>query len=136
MLRILILVFTLQRHASELDSFSIAMESDIGTFTPLGITYSGSNLTAQCVVHEILKLMAPINATRLTLAAEGSDTELFADRGVPITSLDTANDKYFYFHHTDGDMMTVESRDDLDKCTALWTAVAYALAAIEGLLPR
>ena len=80
--------------------------------------------------------MAPINATRLVLSNEGSDVTLFIKQGVPIGSLDTRNERYFWFHHTDGDTMAVESRDDLDRCTALWAGVAYALAAIDEQLPR
>lgn len=127
---------SLQRHHDELSTWSIALESDIGTFTPNGITYSGSNHTAQCVLHQILQLMAPINATRLVLSNEGSDVSAFLKDKVPIGSLDTKNEEYFYYHHTEGDTMRVESRDDLDRCTALWTSVAYALAAIDEQLPR
>ncbi|KAJ6224922.1 hypothetical protein RDWZM_003467 [Blomia tropicalis] len=124
-----------RRHKNEMKDFVLAMESDIGTFAPVGITYSGTNLTSQCVIHEIMKMMAPINATRLSISTEGSDTEAFAENGVPITSLDTANEKYFYFHHSQGDTMTVENRDDLDKCLALWTSVSYALAALDLPIP-
>lgn len=119
-----------------LDNFSVVMESDIGTFKPLGLTYSGNNTEAQCIMQEILKLMAPINATQLKLMAEGSDTTVFMSAGVPGISLVNANDKYFYFHHSDGDTMTVEDPTNLDLCTALWTAAAYVLADMKEKLPR
>ena len=125
-----------QKHQREMSQFVLAMESDIGTFTPRGLTYSGTNRTAQCVMWEIMKLMAPIDATQLRISPEGSDVQMFLTQGVPIASLDTANEKYFYFHHTEGDTMTVESAPDLDKCQALWTGVAYALASLEHPLPR
>ena len=127
--------FDLQRHQNELKDLSIAMESDSGTFTPTGLSYSGTNLTAQCTMYEILKLMAPINATQLTIRLAGSDVKELHKRGVPVSSLDTQNERYFYFHHTEGDTMSVLDKDELDKCQALWTAVSYALAAIDDILP-
>ncbi|KAH9420840.1 hypothetical protein DERP_001271 [Dermatophagoides pteronyssinus] len=126
----------IKKHRNELKDYVIAMESDIGTFTPRGITYSGKNSTSQCTLWEILQLMHPINATTLTISTEGSDVQAFYENGVPISSLDTANDKYFYFHHTQGDTMTVEQPDDLDKCQALWTSVSYALAMLDDRLSR
>lgn len=112
------------------------MESDIGTFTPRGLTYSGKNKTAQCAMWQVLNLMKPINASRLILAAEGSDTMMFVNDKVPIVSLDNANENYFDFHHSEGDMMTVENSADLDRCLALWTSVSYVLASLDHLLPR
>ena len=111
------------------------MESDFGTFTPTGLTYSGTNKTAQCVMHEIMKLMAPINATELSLQADGSDVMFLYEEGVPVSSLDNENERYFYYHHTEGDTMSVLNRDEIDKCQALWTGVSYALAALEDNLP-
>lgn len=125
-----------EQHKNELDKFVIAMESDIGTFTPNGLTFSGQNSTAQCVMWELLRLMHPINATRLTIHPEGSDVQVFLDQGVPISSLDTQNDKYFYYHHTEADTMSVENEDDLDKCLAVWTSISYALASLEFPLPN
>ncbi|XP_054158518.1 carboxypeptidase Q-like [Oppia nitens] len=125
-----------QQHINELSKMSIAMESDIGTFTPTGITYSGQNTTAQCIVNELLKLLKPINASQLRIGSEGSDIDYLMDKGVPGSSLDNRNDRYFYFHHSAGDTMTVENRRDLDLCTAVWAATAYGLAAIDDQLPR
>ncbi|XP_054158520.1 carboxypeptidase Q-like [Oppia nitens] len=125
-----------QQHLSELSKISIAMESDIGTFTPTGITYSGQNPTAQCIVNQILQSLKPINASQLRIGSEGSDIELLMGKGVPGSSLDNRNDRYFYFHHSAGDTMTVENRRDLDLCTAVWAATAYGLASIDDQLPR
>ncbi|XP_023211525.1 carboxypeptidase Q-like [Centruroides sculpturatus] len=126
----------LNNNKKNLKNFSVVMESDIGTFKPLGLTYSGNNTIAQCIMQEILKLMSPINATQLNLMEEGSDTTVFMNAGVPGISLVNANEKYFYFHHSNGDTMTVEDPENLDLCTALWTASAYVLADIQEMLPR
>lgn len=126
----------LDNNKNNLNNFSVVMESDIGTFKPLGLTYSGNNSVAQCIMQEILKLMSPINATLLELMEEGSDTTVFMNAGVSGISLVNANEEYFYFHHSNGDTMTVEDPDNLDLCTALWTATAFILADIKEMLPR
>ena len=116
---------------------SIAMESDGGTFTPLGLSFSGTNPTAQCIVNEVLKALKPLNASRLSLSADvGSDIETLEAIGVPGGSLDNADEKYFDFHHSNGDTMTVEDSHTLDMCTAVWAVTSYAFASLEQLLPR
>lgn len=115
------------------------MESDEGTFAPIGLSYSGTNHTSHCTLWEILKLTgeAPVNASQLSLRLGGSDVTVFAKSKakVPVSSLDNANERYFYFHHTEGDTMTVLDSGELDRCLAFWTAVSYALAALEDSLP-
>ncbi|XP_054158509.1 uncharacterized protein LOC128956821 [Oppia nitens] len=126
-----------QKHINELNKISIAMESDSGTFAPTGITYSGRNPTAQCIVNELLRLLKPINASQLTIGGiDGIDIELLVDKGVPGASLDTSNDRYFYYHHSSGDTMSMMSTRQLDLCTAVWAAIAYGLASIDDQLPR
>ena len=112
------------------------MESDEGTFTPSGLGFSGTNPTAQCIVNEILKSLSLINATRLTLSNEGSDIGKLVEKGVPGSTLDNANDKYFDFHHTNGDTMTLQNSHELDLCTAVWAVTSYAFASLDQMLPR
>jgi carboxypeptidase Q len=112
------------------------MESDDGTFKPIGLSYSGKNLTGQCIVNEVLQLLRSINATKLYLEEDGSDIYLFMDRGVPGSSLLNQNDNYFYYHHSNGDTMTVENSDALDLCTVVWTVTSYVFANIDQMLPR
>lgn len=108
----------------------------MGTFEPTGITFSGSNLTAQCTMHAIMQLLEPVNgATALSLETEGSDVMyLYAD-GAPVTSLANKNGQYFLYHHTAGDTMSVLNRTQIDQCQAVWTSVAYAVAALDDILP-
>ena len=115
---------------------SIAMEADYGTFHPLGITYSGDNPTAQCIVNEVMKLLEPIDAHRVLLKKEGSDIEALMDEGVPGSSLENENQKYFDFHHTNGDTMTVMDSHVLDLCTAVWAVSSYVFASLDDILPR
>ncbi|KAH9376299.1 hypothetical protein HPB48_021947 [Haemaphysalis longicornis] len=85
---------------------------------------------------EVVRLFAPINATRLILGASVPDLKPWVKQGVPAASLNTANEKYFIFHHTDGDTMTVLDRRELDLCTALYAGAAFVFADLSERLPR
>lgn len=115
-------------HKHELDKFKVVMESDLGTFEPLGLSYTNMNTLSQCIVSEVLQLLKPIGTTTLNANFEGSDIEMFTDAGVPGLSLLNDNKRYFYYHHTAGDTMTLEDPDQLDKTTILLAAASYVLA--------
>jgi len=46
------------------------------------------------------------------------------------------NQKYFYYHHTEGDMMNVISPRDMDLCSAAISSMMYVVADIDERLPR
>jgi carboxypeptidase Q len=64
------------------------------------------------------------------------DIEVLEDNGVPGFSLRHDNDHYFWYHHTEADVLTVLDSDELDRCTAIWAAVSYVLADLTDPLPR
>lgn len=123
------------RHKGSAGNFSLVMESDEGTFKPLGLIFKGSKKSA-ATMSEVMKLLGPVNASRLTLDAVSGDIGFWVNDGVPGGLLDNANSKYFYFHHSNGDTMTVEDPDALDLCAAVWAVVAYTVADLEDMLPR
>lgn len=43
-----------KQHSDEFDNINFVMESDEGTFTPLGLEYSGSS-EGKCILQEVLK---------------------------------------------------------------------------------
>ena len=124
------------RHNRNIDNYAFVMESDIGTFIPKGIGFSG-NKNATVIMQKLVKeLLVGINATQLISPASVSDISFWLNAGVPSGSLATANEKYFYYHHTNADTMTIEDPHALDLCLAAWAAVAYAVADMEDMLPR
>ncbi|KAL1444634.1 hypothetical protein MTO96_029736 [Rhipicephalus appendiculatus] len=126
-----------ERHfPHERNLLNVVMESDSGTFRPLGLAFSGSNKRARCIVAEVLSLFASINATLLTLGVLEPDLEPWIKQGVPALALNTADERYFYFHHTEADTMSVLDRHELDLCTALWAAASYIFADLSIRLPR
>ncbi|KAL0985287.1 hypothetical protein UPYG_G00155050 [Umbra pygmaea] len=124
-----------QLHKVNISNFDLVMESDMGTFTPLGLQFSGST-QARAVMAEVMKLLKRINTTTLEEHAEGTDIEMWMDAGVPGASLHVADSKYFWFHHTDGDTISVQDPMEMNLCSALWAIVAYVVADLEEMLPR
>lgn len=125
-----------QKHRNESHNINFIMESDEGTFAPLGLLVAGSQ-KAKCIVAEILKLFRSINASRFVEDdSPGSDIAVIINTGVPGASLYNANEKYFWYHHTEADTMNVESTRELDLGTAFWTAVAYIIADLSIDIPR
>lgn len=120
----------------EAKEFNFFMESDMGTFEPTGLGLSGTP-EAKCVFAEIVKLLQPLNATALRTPGNGmSDVELWTERGFPGAGLENRNEQYFWYHHSAGDSMLMESPENLDKCTALFAAVAYVVADLSEDIPR
>ncbi|XP_031763396.1 carboxypeptidase Q-like [Galleria mellonella] len=125
-----------EKHRDENHNINFIMESDEGTFAPLGLAVAG-NQEARCIIAEILKLFESINATTLVEDdSPGSDIAVITRTGIPGASLHNDNERYFWFHHTAGDTMNVEDERELDLGSAFWTTVAYIIADISVDIPR
>ncbi|XP_061572451.1 carboxypeptidase Q-like [Cololabis saira] len=122
-------------HKVNISNFDLVMESDLGTFTPVALQFTGSD-AARKVMEGVVKLLAPINMTKLEPNGEGTDIGPWLEAGVPGASLHVADSRYFWFHHTEGDTMAVQDPRDMDLCSALWAVVAYVVADLQDMLPR
>uniref|UniRef100_A0AAV2MFG5 Uncharacterized protein n=1 Tax=Knipowitschia caucasica TaxID=637954 RepID=A0AAV2MFG5_KNICA len=122
-------------HKVNLSDFDLVMESDLGTFKPVGLQFTGSE-AAQKVMEQVVQLLAPINTTKLEPHGEGTDISPWMEAGVPGASLHVADSKYFWFHHTEGDTLTVQDPHHMDLCSALWAVVAFVVGDLEEMLPR
>ncbi|XP_068627661.1 carboxypeptidase Q-like [Battus philenor] len=124
----------LKRHMDELDDINFIMESDEGTFEPLGLDVAGSK-NAICIIAEILKLFSPIDKIKVSNSV-GSDISIFNENGVPGAGLLNKNDKYFWFHHSDADTMNVQNKNDVLQCAAFWAAFSYVVSDLSVDIPR
>ena len=124
-----------EAHKINISNYDMVMESDIGTFKPNGLKFTGND-EAFAIMENVMTLLKPINASTLYRKADGGDVSFWIKNGVPGGSLSNDNEKYFYFHHSNGDTVTVENPDDLDLCAALWAVVAYVVADMDEMLPR
>ncbi|KAF7708631.1 carboxypeptidase Q-like isoform X2 [Silurus meridionalis] len=123
------------QHKTNISNIDLVMESDMGTFAPVGLQFTGSD-KARAIMKEVMKLLAPINVTSLEKHGEGTDINMWMQAGVPGASLHTADSKYFWFHHTEGDMMTMQNKAEMNLCSAVWAVVSYVVADLDEMLPR
>ncbi|XP_053103881.1 carboxypeptidase Q isoform X2 [Hemicordylus capensis] len=121
-------------HKVNISNFDMVMESDEGTFMPKGLAFTGSD-EARKVMKEIMKLLKPINITEVFEDGEGEDINYWIKNGVPGASLSDDITKYFWFHHSQGDTMTVQDPREMNLCAALWTVVSYVIADMEEKVP-
>ncbi|XP_023557117.1 carboxypeptidase Q isoform X2 [Octodon degus] len=125
-----------QLHKVNISNYNLVMESDSGLFSPAGLKFTGSE-EARAIMEEVMSLLQPLNVTKVFRDAEGLDISFWIQAGVPGASL--YNDdlyKYFFFHHSHGDTMTVMEPEKMNIASALWAVVSYVIADMEEMLPR
>ncbi|XP_015114100.1 carboxypeptidase Q [Diachasma alloeum] len=127
--------YYIKQHKHEEADLQFVMESDYGTFTPLGLEANGAPAVV-CILQRIMKLLSVMTPLEVRTPGTGPDIEGWINAGVPGASLWNDAERYFWFHHSDGDTMTVEDTGNLDMITALFAATSYILADIGLDLPR
>lgn len=125
----------IQRHAAENNNLQFVMESDLGTFIPEGLEFTGNELV-ECILKRIMLLLAPLGDMKVKSPSSQPDIGFWINAGVPGGGLWTRNENYFYYHHTNADTMLAENPKALDMNTALFAAVSFVLADISVDLPR
>ncbi|XP_064382281.1 carboxypeptidase Q-like [Halichondria panicea] len=124
-----------QKHRDEANNISILFESDEGVFTPYGMLFTGSP-KAKAVMAQIGKLLQAVNSSEVYDNGGGTDVQWWRKDGVPTASIANHSEKYFWFHHSNGDTMTVLDPVEMNMCSAVWAVYAYVLADMDELLPR
>ena len=122
-------------HEAELSKHSVAMECDNGVFRPNGVRFQGSD-AGLAQVTKIGALLERIGASHVERGEGEADVGPILQRGVPGLALDVDDSKYFWFHHTAADMMTVIDRVELAKCVATMAVMAYIIADLDQPLSR
>lgn len=124
---------TLQNHV-------FAVESDGGVFEPVGFGFGGSD-EAFAMVQPISELLEPVLAEGyeesrgVTRGGGGADIGPIMREGVQGAGLRTANERYFWYHHTPADTIEVLDPDDVQRCVAAMAVLAYVVADMPGRLP-
>jgi carboxypeptidase Q len=122
-------------HMNELDNHVLAVESDAGVFAPKGFGFSGSP-EALKIIREIGKLLEPIGAGKIRDGGGGADIGPMKPYGVPLAGLNVDGSRYFWYHHTHADMMDKLDPDEVNRCKAAMTVLAYVVADMPQKLPR
>lgn len=120
-------------HADELAKHFAAIESDNGIFTPRGFRFQGSAAGARRAAL-IASLTGLVGARTIAPGEGEADVGPILERGVPGFALDVDPSKYFWYHHTQADMLTVVNETDLRKSVGAMAILAYALAELPGTL--
>jgi carboxypeptidase Q len=118
-------------HAAELAQTVLAVESDSGGFAPRGFSVQAKPEVQERVrarVADISSLLAPINATRVTVGHSGSDIGPMMPSGVPGIGLSTDGRTYFDIHHTEADTLDKVDPAALADAVAAVAALAYVVA--------
>uniref|UniRef100_A0A4W2HE87 Carboxypeptidase Q n=1 Tax=Bos indicus x Bos taurus TaxID=30522 RepID=A0A4W2HE87_BOBOX len=71
-----------QLHKANSSNYSLVMESDLGTFLPSGLKFTGSD-KARVIMEEVMSLLQPINITQVLKAGDGTDINFWIQDGVP-----------------------------------------------------
>lgn len=124
-------------HAADLGKHVLAMESDNGAFNPKGYVFAGSD-SAAVIIQQIASLLRTINATGLQRSKESPEADIgpLVERGVPGIGLDVENDRYFWYHHSQGDTLDKLDPGEVARCVAAMAVMAYVAADLPEALPR
>jgi carboxypeptidase Q len=122
-------------HNDELVRHSAAMECDNGVFRPYGFRFQGSD-AGLSYVKAIAAVLERIGAARVVRGEGEADVGPILQRGVPGLALDVDDTRYFWYHHSAGDMMSMIDRGDYAKCIATMAVMAYLIADADQMVPR
>jgi len=115
----------------------LAIESDNGVFNPKGFVLASSDSTA-AVVQQVAGLLQAINATGVQRVTESpaADITPLAEQGVPTMELDVDGSRYFWYHHSEGDMLDKLDPAEMARCVAAMAVMAYVVADLPEPLPH
>jgi carboxypeptidase Q len=114
-------------HRAELPKTKFALESDNGAFTPKGIRLTGPDSLLP-VVKELIAPLARIGVTEAKMGEPEADVAPLAQMGVPALALDIDASRYFWYHHTDADMMSALDPHEMALCVATMGVVVLQAA--------
>ncbi len=112
----------------------LAIESDGGVFRPLGFGFTGTD-SAYRIVRAVGSLLQPIGADSIPKGGGGADIGPLMQDGVPGMSLNTAGERYFWFHHSNGDTIDKLNPEEVARCVAAMAVMAYVVADLPERLP-
>ncbi len=123
-----------QEHAADLAKHIGALESDLGSDHPDGITYAGKPALGD-YLRPVAQVLDAIGASTLTGGEEAGEDIGFL-KGVPGFTPTQDSRFYFNYHHTAADTFDKVNPQFLGENAAVMTVVAYALADAATPAPR
>ena len=124
-----------EAHVNELANHVLAFESDGGVFRTRGFGFSGSD-SAMALVRQAASLLRAIGADSVQRGGGGADIGPIVQLGVPAMSPNVAGERYFWFHHSQGDTVDKLDARDMAQCVAAFAVMMYVIADMPERLPR
>ncbi|MEZ5307666.1 MAG: M20/M25/M40 family metallo-hydrolase [Pyrinomonadaceae bacterium] len=128
-----------RKYAEEADmaKHAAAIESDLGADHPTGFQFAGSK-DAMSFLTPIAEILSVQGAGFVEFRPEGvsSDISLLTNKGVPSFAPQYDTRRYFDYHHNAADTFDKVRPKELAENAALMTVLAYAMADLDGSLPR
>ncbi|MEM9998277.1 MAG: M20/M25/M40 family metallo-hydrolase, partial [Bacteroidota bacterium] len=127
-----------------LRNHQLALESDSGVFDPIGFGFNATD-EAFAMLKPIDALLEPVVTPRpdrydgqfgLLRGGGGADIGPLIRDGVPGMSLNTANEEYFWYHHSDADTVDKLDPAEVQRCVAAVAILAYVAAEMPERLPH
>ena len=114
-------------HKAELSKTKFALESDNGVFTPRGIRLTGPDSLLP-VVKQLIAPLARLGITEAIMGEPEADVTPLVEAGVPALALDVDPTRYFWYHHSDADMMNALDPHQVALCVATMGVVVMGAA--------
>jgi carboxypeptidase Q len=113
----------------------LAIESDAGVFRPTGFGFVGSD-SGLAVARQVGALLQRIGADSVARGEGGADISPLTELGVPGMGLQVDRTRYFWYHHTEADMLDKLDPAEVARCVATMAVMAYVVADLPDRLPR
>ncbi|MGH6924278.1 MAG: M28 family metallopeptidase, partial [Propylenella sp.] len=123
------------QHRSEVDNHVLAMESDNGVFRPRALNI-GAGPGGLEMGRSIATLLRSVGVDSAKVGGPQADISPLYALGVPVATIDVDPWRYFWYHHSDADMIDKLNPTDLAKNAAIFAVVANVAANMEATLPR
>ena len=122
-------------HRAAVDKHVLAMESDNGVFRPRAITFGGGE-GGLATMQRIASLLADAGVDSARAGGPQADISPLFALGVPVVTIETDPSRYFWYHHSEADMIDKLDPVDLARNVAIFAVVANTVANMDGSLPR
>jgi carboxypeptidase Q len=122
-------------HKAELAKHILAIESDSGAYRPVTFTFAGSDPA----LGNLISWTGALSQLGMTPVRKGGgdeDVNQLIPDGVPVMSLHCDSTNYFWYHHSQADMMDKLNPGQLAACAGAFAVMAYQVADAPVDLPR
>jgi hypothetical protein len=118
------------KKASDLgEQYLAAIESDRGTYAPLGFSLTGSD-DALATAKSWKTYLDPLGAGLMQLGYSGTDVEGLSDLGAVTFGFIPVSDHYFDVHHSALDQLSAVDSKSLEQDSQAIAVLTYLLAEL------